>query len=105
MQPAEEPPRAAGAQEEDDTGLDARNPARPGHLGAHHAPLVGRAAQDLPGPGRIRVCAGDGDVPIREQMGLECRRMPHGACRAESGLPVIIEHGSALPAVGDLVDQ
>ena len=58
--------------------LDAGDPARSGHFGADHAPLAGRAAQDLPGRGRIGVRAGEGDVTVGEQTGLERRGIAQG---------------------------
>ena len=85
--------------------LDAGDPAGAGHLCAHHAPLVGCATQDLPGRGRIGICVGEGDVAVGEQTSFKRRGMVGCGCHAESGLPVIIEHESALPTVGGLVDK
>ena len=51
--------------------LDAGDPARSGHLSTDNAPLAGRAAQDLPGRSRIWVHAGEADVTVGEQTGLE----------------------------------
>ena len=64
--------------------LGTGDPGDSGQLGAHHTALMGRTAEDLPGRGRIEVGAGEGDMTVGEQMGLERR--------------------SALPAVGGLVD-
>ena len=70
--------------------LDTRHPARSGHLGAHHAPLMGGAAQDLPGRGRIGVRVREGNVPVREQKCLERRGIARGIRHAASGEPVVI---------------
>jgi hypothetical protein len=85
--------------------LDARDPGGPGHFGAHDAPLVGRAAQDLPGRGRIGVRAGEDNVTTGEETGLERGGIAHGACGGAGCLPLVIEHGSMRLTVGGLVDQ
>jgi hypothetical protein len=84
--------------------LDARDPGRPRHFGAHHAPIVRRGAEDLPGRGRIGVRVEEGNVPVGEETGLERRGIARGISRAAGGLLRVIEHGSVLPTGGGLVD-